>query len=368
MSDEEGTREDVTRLTEWIEERIVANGRVDATPAEIQDIWIEDHLQLPIPPREELLGPLVIRGERLVIGAETGAGKTTLVWWIIGALATGRPFLGWRSTRPMRVLVVDVEQMPWDLNRLATETGIGQTSRQVAVVSVPDGLSLDTQALERERLGVILAKGWDAVVLDPLYKLHTGDQNDDKQAKALMKLIDGWRVQHNFALILPAHMRKPPAKAREQDFTLNEIAGASTYLRGAEAVLGLRLLSDGFSRLYFFKSRSPGLPVRTSWPLRFDRNQGYVIAETSADRAKREHDATLQLVRSKLMEFSGTGVDVATLVEDTGKSRPSVQRMLEELGAEWRIAPGRAKKKLYFMPEVEPDQQDMEFLADEDDE
>lgn len=366
MDDDEAyTAEKVTELQEWIRRQAGLNGRGDASATEFIRYTGRQYRSLPKPKREELLGPLVVRGERLVIGAGTGAGKTTLVWQIAKALCTGGHFLGWQASRPYRVLVIDCEQTPWDIDRLLDETGLAQ-SDQIEIISLPEGMALAPGSPDCVRLEQDIAAGWDVIALDPLYKLHDGDQNDEQQAKALMKILDGWRAKYNFNLILPAHMRKRQGRSRDQEFTLDEIAGSASYLRGAEVVIGLRLVTDGLSHLHFFKARGPGLPVRTYWPLKFDRNAGFMIAETSADRAKREHGMLLQKVRDLLLASGGAGLDLVAIMEGTGKKRSTVQGFLEEIGAEYHIAPGRAKKKLWFLPDVQPDQQDLEILEEDD--
>jgi len=321
----------------------------------------------PRPPREELLGPLIVKGQRLVLGAETGAGKSTLIWWIAKALASGGRFLDWYAERPCRVLIVDAEQGDHDLERLMDETHLAD-AENCYLIHAPDGLSLDRAEEERMKLELALEQCQpDVVVLDPLYKLHTGDPNDEREAVALMRLFDNWRVRFNFALILPSHMRKPDRKQRDSDFSMHEIFGASAYLRGAETVLGLKLITDGLSRLYFFKSRSPGLPVRTSWPLRYDRHMGFTMAETPTDRAKRETDVAKQKIRSLLVETGGGGVEVSVLMEECGRGRSFVYDALKEMNAVSFTAPGRAKTKLWMLPDVEPDQQAIEVWGEDDD-
>jgi hypothetical protein len=48
-----------------------------------------------------------------------------------------------------------------------------------------------------------------------------------------------------------------------------------------------------------------------------------------------------------------------------GRKRSFVFEVLKELNALSRTAPG-SRKKLYFLPDVQPDQQDLELLEEED--
>jgi hypothetical protein len=363
-------QDDAQRAVEEVLRRlgdVAYNGQPLGPANDFEVVPLPAFLARPRPPYEELLGPLIVKGQRCVVGAATGEGKSTLIWWIVKALASAGRFLDWRAPRPCRVLVVDAEQTDHDIARLAMETHLGDEAN-VHIIHVPDGLSLNTAAEERQRLELALEQGgYDVVILDPLYKLHTGDPSDEREAVALMRLFDGWRLRFGFALILPSHMRKPDRKARERDFSMHEIFGASAYLRGAETVVGLRLISDGISRLYFFKSRSPGLPVRTSWPLRYDRAQGFSIYETPTDRANREIDALKATIRNVLIAAGGAGVTIQAIMEEVQKPKSTVHRLLKELGAEPSGQPG-TRRVVWTLPDVDPDQQAIELAwSDEDD-
>lgn len=359
--------EDLKNLAAQVLQGVQFNGQPLGPNSEFEVLALPAFLARPRPPYEELLGPLVVRGQRLVIGAVTGEGKSTFIWWMVKAMVRAERFLDWTATRRCKVLIVDAEQAEHDIARLAMETHLGDAA-EIHVIHVPDGLSLNSAAEERQRLEVFLEQGeYDVVVLDPLYKLHTGDPNDEREAVALMRLFDGWRTRFGFALILPSHMRKPDRKARERDFTMHEIFGASAYLRGAETVVGLRLISEGLSRLYFFKSRSPGLPVRTSWPLKFDRALGFAVYQTPVDRLNREAEALKTALRMLLAEVGGGGITLAAIVEELGKSKTTVHRLLREIGATTIPNPASPRRPLWALEGTEPDQMSAELWEDDDD-
>jgi hypothetical protein len=66
---------------------------------------------LPDPPAtDQLLGPLVCRGQRIVLGAHTGEGKTTLALQIVRAIQNSEELFEWRGCGNVRALVIDAEQ------------------------------------------------------------------------------------------------------------------------------------------------------------------------------------------------------------------------------------------------------------------
>jgi AAA domain len=227
---------------------------------------------LPDPPEDEqLLGPLLLRGQRLVLGAHTGEGKTSMALQIVRALTTRGEFLDWQGSGG-RVLVLDAEQGLRTVKRRLREVGL-QESDDVDYVRVPDGLALDSDERHVAEVEQALELGnYTLVLADPLYKLHTGDSNDEREAVDLMRRFDGWRERFGFALLLPVHCRKPVPGMK---FSIHDLFGSSAYVRGAEVVLGLRRVSDGYAKLHFLKDRDGDLPISTAWGLLFDQEEGF---------------------------------------------------------------------------------------------
>jgi energy-coupling factor transporter ATP-binding protein EcfA2 len=220
---------------------------------------------------DELLGPILVRGQRTVIGGHTGEGKTTLALALAAAVAFRSEFLGWQARRG-KVLVIDAEQGLRTIKRRIAEAGL-ETCDAVDYARAPDGLALDKNAEHVAALEELLAAGaYDLVIADPLYKLHSGDSNDEREAVDLMRRLDAWRERYGFALILAVHCRKPVPGMK---FSIHDLFGSSGYVRGAEVVLGLRRVSDGYSRLHFLKDRDGDLPIGDAWGVLFDREHGF---------------------------------------------------------------------------------------------
>ena len=112
------------------------------------------------------------------------------------------------------------------------------------------------------------------VALDPAYKLHRSDSNEERGAVDLMRRLDAWRDAYQFGLILPMHTRKPPAGLQLR-LTIHELFGSSAYTRGAEVVLGLELIRPGYSRMHVLKHRRGELTTGERWGLVYDRETGY---------------------------------------------------------------------------------------------
>jgi hypothetical protein len=190
---------------------------------------------------------------------------------LLAAFVQRREFLGWQGSGG-RALVLDLEQGERSLKKQLREARLSE-EEGIDVVRVPDGLALDRSAADAVAVENLLATGlYDVFLLDPWYKAFAGDSNDERQVVDALRILDTWRTRYGFALLLPVHTRKPLPGLK---FSINDLFGSSAFPRGAEVVLGLQLVGDGFSRLHFLKDRDGDLPVRQSWGLLFDREQGF---------------------------------------------------------------------------------------------
>jgi hypothetical protein len=252
------------------------NGGAPTDSFELDVQTAKEICEEPDPPEtDRLIGDIVVRGTRVAVGGGTGEGKTSFKLQALKTMLLGGEFLG-IEVAPIdgRVLVVDAEQGTRSIKRLLRDAGLDQ-SVACDYIRVPDGLSLDSNAAERAALERQLEQGnYVAVDFDPLYKLHTGDSNDERHAVDLMRVFDAWRTRFHFALLLGCHTRKMPSGV-VGSLTINDIFGSGAYTRGAEVVLGIQRVRNGYSRLYFFKDRDGGLEVGSRWGLLFDREHGF---------------------------------------------------------------------------------------------
>ena len=221
----------------------------------------------------QLLGPMLYRGHRIVVGGHTGHGKTTFTLTMVAAAVYGKSFLDWTGKGGLKALVVDVEQGNGTIQRQLTETGL-MDSDQVSYWHVPDGLAFDSDpeaiafmeaALQREHYDIVLA--------DPLYKMHRGDPNDSIAATALMCRFDEWRTRFGFTLVLPMHCRKPHPNS---PLSHHDLFGSSAYQWGAETLIGVERKKDGCTHLHWWKDREGELgTIGTHWPLFYKRGSGF---------------------------------------------------------------------------------------------
>lgn len=283
------------------------------------DLTLREVCDLPLPEGQEILGPLLMAGSRLVIGGRSGEGKTTFVMAMARAVSEGSRFLEWTGCGGT-VLIFDLEQGLRTVQRRAREAHLHESDR-VRYLRIPDGLQLEDNETQVAWLEDLFTRHQPAmVVLDPLYKAHQGDSNDERAMVDMMRQLDRMRDTHGFALVIPMHLRK--LDPRSSTITMDDIFGSGGLTRGAEVVVGLRRLAPGKAQLYFWKDRDGDLAEYDKWELEFTRQDGFTRSPHGE-----ETDPAILIKRAFLHNGSGA-MSNAQLQVATGKSERTIRDTL----------------------------------------
>ncbi len=299
-------------------------------------------MALPDPPAEaNLAGPYLFRGHRTVIVGDTGHGKTTLTMQFVAAAVTGSDVLGHRGAGVGPGMIVDLEQGLKSIKRLLPEVGLHERD-DVIYVRAPDGLSLDSDDDHRAALDRALHHHRPSVVmLDPFYKAHRGDSNDERAVVDLMRYLDALRSRYGFALVIPAHPRKDPASSPARKLTLHDVAGSGAVTRGAELVLAIERLAHGYARLRVLKDRDGDFEVGEAFPLLFTRGEGF--------RLDPKEETTAEELEAQVLANGGEWRTVKEWAALLGIREKRAKDMLEQLVASGLVEstvgpPGRSPK------------------------
>ena len=354
-------------VTDHVKAGLPLGALIEATeprpPQGLQVLSAREMMALPDPDTSGyLLGPLLYRGHRIVVGGWTGHGKTTFTMHMVSAACYGRQFLNWKGKGGLKALVVDVEQGQRTVKRILRETGL-QESDRVKYLRIPDGLALDTDEEASLAFEKILFDGcYDIVVADPLYKLHRGNPNDTQAAVELMRKLDRLRDLHGFALILPMHCRKPQP---DSQLSPHDLFGSSAYQWGAEMLLGIQRKSKSLSWLHFWKDREgevaeDGGTVGQHWDILFDRDKGFTYMDKGKQGQLVEVAQTprFDLARFIYEEIRNTGPVSRKNIKDKAWTKfhlhytdPMLDRALDRVGGYGVISNGAPRKadRIYFL-------------------
>jgi len=151
----------------------------------------------------------------LIIGADSGVGKSMLRLDLAIHLALGLDWLGLPVPKARKVLIVQIE------NTMRTEKvrlermlkGLGLNGPPVGLSwGPPDRFDLSLKK-DRARLeDLVKRSGADVTIFDPLSSFHSGNENDSVQMRQVLDTFTEIGRKCNAATVIVHHHRKPNAE------------------------------------------------------------------------------------------------------------------------------------------------------------
>jgi len=217
------------------------------------------HLSAPqlmdatLPAREAILDPILTTKSLALLYGPRGVGKTFVALGIAWAAASGSSFLGWRASRPHRVLYVDGEMAAVDMRRRLASFGPAPPTLDLMLVDLQTGTQPDLATPE----GLVqLMEAWgrpELVVLDNLASL-VGFKSGNPDAWNNMQRFLVLQRQLGRAMLLVHHANKQGAQRgtnrredvldlvlalrRPDDYTPSEGARLEIHFEKARGLFG----------------------------------------------------------------------------------------------------------------------------------
>lgn len=215
---------------EWVQE--VQDDLPD--PEGLDSVW--DDMPELAPP---LIDGVLRRGHKMLLAGPSKAGKSFALIELCCAIAEGREWLGWRCARG-RVLYVNLElDRASCLHRFRDVYGaLGWEPGHLASIDVWNlrGKSVPMDRLAPKLIRRANRKGYDAVVIDPIYKVITGDENSADQMAAFCNQFDLIAAQLGCAVIYCHHHSKG---FQGQKRSMDRASGSGVFARDPDALLDM---------------------------------------------------------------------------------------------------------------------------------
>lgn len=177
----------------------------DPTDVDVADLLGEHVTQ------EWVIPQLLARGDRFVLTASEGLGKSTLLRQIAVMAAAGLHPFTTEHVEPMRVLVVDCEnsrKLSRDRYRplvIQAERFGRPVERRLRVDIRPSGLDLLSPPDASLLLRTVERTRPDLLLIGPIYRLHEDDPNDERAARRVAAVLDRARAATGCAVVTEAH-------------------------------------------------------------------------------------------------------------------------------------------------------------------
>jgi hypothetical protein len=210
----------------------------------------------PIPPRGWLLGNTFCRGFISGLLSQGGTGKTAVRIAQALALATGRPLTGEHVFLRCRVLIVCLEDSLDELRRRVRAARLhhGVIADELGgwlYYWAPAGLKIAEQRdgshtvapgdLEQQLRTFIAERKIDLIILDPLVKTHTAEENDNTALDAVACILARLAEDLNCAVDILHHERKAGAPEAGDP---NRGRGASSFRDAARLLYTLTQMTE----------------------------------------------------------------------------------------------------------------------------
>ena len=166
--------------------------------ANLKVYTLPEFAELKLPPKRYIIDPFLPERGLIEIYSKTGVGKTTFAMSLAMAAALGKPFLKWGVPKRWRVLYVDGEMSPIDMQERASaaaqyfEADISEIDNfRIINRDVNNGTLPDIGEKHGQNEFDKAAHEADLIVLDNLSTLRfTGKENE----------ADSWSVMQNWLL------------------------------------------------------------------------------------------------------------------------------------------------------------------------
>ena len=215
---------------EWIE------GVNDDLPGfeNAADFW-NDMPELAPP----LIDGVLRQGHKMLIAGPSKAGKSFALIELCAAIAEGREWLGWKVTQG-RVLYVNLE-----LDKASCEhrfvdiyRSLGWQPENLRNIDIWNlrGKSVPMDKLAPKLIRRAAKRNYLAIILDPIYKVITGDENSADQMAHFCNQFDKVCTELGCAVIYCHHHSKGAQGAKR---SMDRASGSGVFARDPDALLDL---------------------------------------------------------------------------------------------------------------------------------
>lgn len=216
---------------EWIE---AANDELPDTES-LQEVW-KDMPELSRP----LIDGVLRQGHKMLIAGPSKAGKSFALIELTIAIAEGLKWLGWRQCSQGKVLYINLElDRASCLHRFADvyET-MEIEAKHLNNIDIWNlrGASCPMDKLAPKLIRRAMKKNYLAIIIDPIYKVITGDENSADQMAKFCNYFDRVCRELGAAVIYCHHHSKGYQGSKK---SMDRASGSGVFARDPDALLDM---------------------------------------------------------------------------------------------------------------------------------
>jgi hypothetical protein len=317
---------------------------------------VTEFIRKTLPNREPIIGRgLLYPKSKLGLTGPGKKGKSMLIQNLMLSLAAGIPFLeDFYIPQSRRVVLIQSEVSPHAMqDRLRKMIDARENDRlkfQSAMLVNAPNLKIDSKEGYRTIQMILEQSKAEVVIFDPLYRLHTADENKAQEMRAVVDLFDRLIEEFGISLIMSHHHGKGTEGKDPGQFA----RGSTIFGDWVDTQLVLQAdgsHDEGKRRLSFILRNdvepdpySICLNPETLW---YEVNR--IAAEDRPD-AKRAADVAMRL------SMAGKEVTAGNVSRELLCSKPTARDLLRLLPTDkWEGIPGPNRTVIYRHKRVEND-------------
>jgi hypothetical protein len=312
-----------------------------------------DFLSRPVEQPKILIDGVLHQGSKMILGSGSKSFKTWTLLDLAMSVACGAPWLGINTTAG-KVLFLNFELKPasigsrmnaiktarclqWEKDRFDLWNLRGHAAEFTTVIP---------KILER-----VKTKGYDLIILDPVYKLYGDtDENSAGDVAKLMNELERLAVKTNAAIVFSAHFSKGNQAGKE---SVDRVSGSGVFARDPDAILSFtkHQQDNAFvveSTLRDFKQLEPFV-VKWGYPL-LARDEALNPDKLKSPLTKKSSYTVDALLTWVAQETTTTKTLRERVIEETGMSRSLFYELLAELKTQPGVTYGEQSKKWIYTP------------------
>lgn len=244
---------------QWVDEQN------DNLPKDVSlaEIWEN----LP-PLKPELISGVLRIGHKLLLSGPSKAGKSFLLMYLAITIAEGLDWLGHQCSQG-KVLYINLELDEASCYHRFVEIyhALGVEPKNLQNITI---WNLRGRAVPMDKLTPFLIhrfkdKGYAAVIIDPIYKVITGDENSATEMSTFCSYFDRAAIDINASMVYCHHHSKGAGMkyARAAD----RASGSGVFARDPDAILDLLELEATPDMVERYRKQVPGENNVTAWEL-----------------------------------------------------------------------------------------------------
>ena len=215
-----------------------------------------DFFDAPPPLADELIAGCLRQGHKMLLSGPSKAGKSLALMALTIAIAEGIPWMGMRC-RQGRVLYINLEldrASCWNRFK-AIYNALNIAPKGLRSIDVWNlrGHSLPMDKLAPKLIRRALKNDYTAVIIDPIYKIITGDENSAEQMALFCNQFDRMCTELDTAVIYCHHHSKGAQGGKR---AIDRSSGSGVFARDPDAILDMIELELSEAALTHLKNRA----------------------------------------------------------------------------------------------------------------